>query len=87
MATYIKIDDEDYEKVEEMLNNDNISFDVNSDPTYYCIMERIQTLIENNLFVNNITDIEDLINFVYGDFNPLPLDQEILDKLLIYVSE
>lgn len=87
MATYIKIDDEDYEKVEEMLNNDNISFDVNSDPTYYCIMERIQTLIENNMFVNNITDIEDLINFVYGDFNPLPLDQEILDKLLIYVSE
>lgn len=87
MATYIKIDDEDYEKVEEMLNNDNISFDANSDPTYYCIMERIQTLIENNMFVNNITDIEDLINFVYGDFNPLPLDQEILDKLLIYVSE
>ena len=87
MATYIKIDDEDYEKVDEMLNNDNISFDVNSDPTYYCIMERIQTLIENNMFVNNITDIEDLINFVYGDFNPLPLDQEILDKLLIYVSE
>ena len=87
MATYIKIEDEDYEKVEEMLNNDNISFDVNSDPTYYCIMERIQTLIENNMFVNNITDIEDLINFVYGDFNPLPLDQEILDKLLIYVSE
>lgn len=84
---YIRINDEDYEKVEEILNDENISFDSNIDPIYYCIIERIQTLIENNMFINNTTDIEELIDFVYGDFNPLPLDQEILDKLLIYVSK
>lgn len=87
MSIYIKIEEEKFEKVEEMLNVQNISFDSTSDPTYFCVMERIETLIENNMFINNKEDLEDLIEFVYGDFNPLPLDQEILDKMLIYSSK
>lgn len=86
MSVYIKIEDEDFDKVEELLNVQDVSFTSNSDPTYFCIMERVEKLIENNMFVNNLEDLNDLIEFVYGEFNPLPLDQEILDKLLVYSS-
>lgn len=86
MSVYIRIEDEDFEKVEEILNVQDVSFTSNNDPTYFCIMERIEKLIENNMFINNLEDLNDLIEFVYGEFNPLPLDQEILDKLLVYSS-
>lgn len=87
MSVYIKIEDNQFNKVEELLNVQNVSFDSNSDPTYFCVMERIETLIENNMFINNLEDLTDLVEFVYGEFNPLPLDQEILDKMIIYSSK
>lgn len=84
---YIKVNKEDLSKIEDLMNENNISYTSNVDPLYFTIEERMNQIIENNIFINNIKDIDDALQFVYDDFNPLSIDEVIMDKLIIYDSE
>lgn len=86
MYSYIKVKTEELNEVELMLENQGISYTSNNDSVYFSVEDRINKLMENNVIENNIKEVDDLMDFVYSDFNPLDIDNQIMERILIYNS-
>jgi len=77
---YLSIHDEDYEKVNKLLNDNGIKFK-EQDPIKHFVEERIMLMYDDS----NITEEE--IDFVVEQINPLDMDLLINESLIIYESE
>lgn len=86
MYSYIKVKTEELNEIELMLENQGISYTSNNDSIYFSVEDRINKLMENNVIDNNIKEVDDLMDFVYSDFNPLDIDNQIMERILIYNS-
>lgn len=86
MYSYIKVKTDDLNEVEGLLSNGNIDHESSADSMYFSVEERMSQLIENNVIMNNIKNVDAAKEFVYVDFNPLEIDNQIMEKLLIYQS-
>lgn len=81
---YIKIKDEDYLNIKNILNDNNIDFEENNILDLY-----IENRIENmqNFELTNLKDIKEATRFVANEINPLDIDLLINEALIIYESE
>ena len=81
---YIKIKDEDYSNIKNILNDNNIEFEENNILDLY-----VENRIENmqNFELTNLKDIKEATRFVVNEINPLDIDLLINEALIIYVSE
>lgn len=86
MYSYIKVKTEELNEVELLLENKGITYTSNNDSVYFSVEDRINKLMENNVIENNIKEVDDLMDFVYSDFNPLDIDNQIMERILIYNS-
>lgn len=77
---YISIEDNDYEKVKTLLDENEIKFKEKT------ILEH---LIEDKIINNNknINNIDKAVEFINNEINPLDIDLLINQALLIYESE
>lgn len=81
---YIKIKDEDYLNIKNILNDNNIEFEENNILDLY-----IENRIENmqNFELTNLKDVKEATQFVVNEINPLDIDLLINEALIIYESE
>lgn len=81
---YIKIKDEDYLNIKNILNDNNIEFEENNILDLY-----VENRIENmqNFELTNLKDIKEATRFVVNEINPLDIDLLINEALIIYESE
>lgn len=81
---YIKIKDEDYLNIKNILNDNNIEFEENNILDLY-----VENRIENmqNFELTNLKDIKEATQFVVNEINPLDIDLLINEALIIYESE
>lgn len=81
---YIKIKDEDYLNIKNILNDNNIDFEENNILDLY-----VENRIENmqNFELTNLKDIKEATQFVVNEINPLDIDLLINEALIIYESE
>jgi len=81
---YIKIKDEDYSNIKNILNDNNIEFEENNILDLY-----VENRIENmqNFELTNLKDIKEATQFVVNEINPLDIDLLINEALIIYESE
>ena len=81
---YIKIKDEDYLNIKNILNNNNIEFEENNILDLY-----VENRIENmqNFELTNLKDVKEATRFVVNEINPLDIDLLINEALIIYESE
>lgn len=81
---YIKIKDEDYLNIKNILNDNNIDFEENNILDLY-----VENRIENmqNFELTNLKDIKEATRFVVNEINPLDIDLLINEALIIYESE
>jgi hypothetical protein len=81
---YIKIKDEDYSNIKNILNDNNIEFEENNILDLY-----VENRIENmqNFELTNLKDIKEATRFVVNEINPLDIDLLINEALIIYESE
>lgn len=81
---YIKIKDEDYLNIKNILNDNNIEFEENDILDLY-----VENRIENmqNFELTNLKDIKEATQFVVNEINPLDIDLLINEALIIYESE
>lgn len=81
---YIKIKDEDYLNIKNILNDNNIEFEENNILDLY-----VENRIENmqNFELTNLKDIKEATQFVVNEINPLDIDLLINEALMIYESE
>lgn len=86
MYSYIKVKTEELSEIEGLLSSKNLEYESSYDSLYFSVEDRMCQLIENNAIMNNIKDISDAKKFVYDDFNPLVIDNQIMERLLIYQS-
>lgn len=78
---YISIQDDDFTKVNEILNENNIEFKEQGSLNHF-VEERLRVMSENDL-----EDINDKVDFISNELNPLDMDLLISQALLIYESE
>lgn len=78
---YISIQDDDFTKVNEILNENNIEFKEQGSLNHF-VEERLRVMSENDL-----EDINDKVDFISNELNPLDMDLLINQALLIYESE
>lgn len=78
---YISIQDDDFTKVNEILNKNNIEFKEQGSLNHF-VEERLRVMSEND-----IEDISDKVDFIANELNPLDMDLLISQALLIYESE
>lgn len=78
---YISIQDDDFTKVNEILNENNIEFKEQGSLNHF-VEERLRVMSEND-----IEDISDKVDFIANELNPLDMDLLISQALLIYESE
>lgn len=78
---YISIQDDDFTKVNEILNENNIEFKEQGSLNHF-VEERLRIMSEND-----IEDITDKVDFISNELNPLDIDLLISQALLIYESE
>lgn len=78
---YISIQDDDFTKVNEILNENNIEFKEQGSLNHF-VEERLRIMSEND-----IEDITDKVDFISNELNPLDMDLLISQALLIYESE
>lgn len=78
---YISIQDNDFTKVNEILNKNNIEFKEQGSLNHF-VEERLRVMSEND-----IEDISDKVDFIANELNPLDMDLLISQALLIYESE
>lgn len=78
---YISIQDDDFTKVNEILNENNIEFKEQGSLNHF-VEERLRIMSEND-----IEDITDKVDFIANELNPLDMDLLISQALLIYESE
>lgn len=81
---YIKIKDEDYLNIKNILNDNNIEFEENNILDLY-----VENRIENmqNFELTKLKDIKEATRFVVNEINPLDIDLLINEALIIYESE
>lgn len=81
---YIKIKDEDYLNIKNILNDNNIEFEENNILDLY-----VENRIENmqNFELTNLKDVKEATRFVVNEINPLDIDLLINEALIIYESE
>lgn len=81
---YIKIKDEDYLNIKNILNDNNIEFEENNILDLY-----VENRIENmqNFELTNLKDVKEATQFVVNEINPLDIDLLINEALIIYESE
>lgn len=80
---YISIQDDDFTKVNEILNENNIEFK-EQDSLNHFVEERLRVMIDDK---NGAKDITDKVDFISNELNPLDMDLLISQALLIYESE
>lgn len=80
---YISIQDDDFTKVNEILNENNIEFK-EQDSLNHFVEERLRVMIDDE---NGAKDITDKVDFISNELNPLDMDLLISQALLIYESE
>lgn len=78
---YISIQDDDFTKVNEILNENNIEFKEQCSLNHF-VEERLRIMSENG-----VEDIKDKVDFISNELNPLDMDLLISQALLIYESE
>lgn len=78
---YISIQDDDFTKVNEILNENNIKFKEQGSLNHF-VEERLRVISENG-----VEDIKDKVDFISNELNPLDMDLLISQALLIYESE
>lgn len=78
---YISIQDDDFTKVNEILNENNIEFKEQGSLNHF-VEERLRVMNENG-----VEDIKDKVDFISNELNPLDMDLLISQALLIYESE
>lgn len=78
---YISIQDDDFTKVNEILNENNIEFKEQGSLNHF-VEERLRVMSENG-----VEDIKDKVDFISNELNPLDMDLLISQSLLIYESE
>jgi hypothetical protein len=78
---YISIQDDDFTKVNEILNENNIEFKEQGSLNHF-VEERLLVMSEND-----VEDIKDKVDFISNELNPLDMDLLISQALLIYESE
>lgn len=78
---YISIQDDDFTKVNEILNENNIEFKEQGSLNHF-VEERLRVMSENG-----VDDIKDKVDFISNELNPLDMDLLISQALLIYESE
>ena len=78
---YISIQDDDFTKVNEILNENNIEFKEQGSLNHF-VEERLRVMSENG-----VEDIKDKVDFISNELNPLDMDLLISQALLIYESE
>lgn len=78
---YISIQDDDFTKVNEILNENNIEFKEQGSLNHF-VEERLRVMSEIDL-----EDINDKVDFISNELNPLDMDLLISQALLIYESE
>lgn len=78
---YISIQDDDFTKVNEILNENNIEFKEQGSLNHF-VEERLRVISENG-----VDDIKDKVDFISNELNPLDMDLLISQALLIYESE
>lgn len=78
---YISIQDDDFTKVNEILNENNIEFKEQGSLNHF-VEERLRVMSEND-----VEDIKDKVDFISNELNPLDMDLLISQALLIYESE
>lgn len=78
---YISIQDDDFTKVNEILNENNIEFKEQGSLNHF-VEERLRVMIDDD-----IEDISDKVDFIANELNPLDMDLLISQALLIYESE
>lgn len=81
---YIKIKDEDYSNIKNILNDNNIEFEENNILDLY-VENRIESM--QNFELTNLKDIKEATQFVVNEINPLDIDLLINEALIIYESE
>lgn len=87
MNAYIKINKENIKTVERLLNENDIMFELNNDPLYYTIESTVTNIVKNNLTINKQSEINDMLDFVYEDFNNSVVLEEIINKMIIYENQ
>ena len=80
---YISIQDDDFTKVNEILNENNIRFKEQGSLNHF-VEERLRVMTDDE---NGIEDITDKVDFISNELNPLDMDLLISQALLIYESE
>lgn len=80
---YISIQDNDFTKVNEILNENNIEFREQGSLNHF-VEERLRVMIDDE---NDVKDITDKVDFISNELNPLDMDLLISQALLIYESE
>lgn len=80
---YISIQDNDFTKVNEILNENNIEFREQGSLNHF-VEERLRVIIDDE---NGVKDITDKVDFISNELNPLDMDLLISQALLIYESE
>lgn len=78
---YISIQDDDFTKVNDILNENNIEFKEQGSLNHF-VEERLRVMSENG-----VEDIKDKVDFISNELNPLDMDLLISQALLIYESE
>lgn len=78
---YISIQDNDFTKVNEILNENNIEFKEQGSLNHF-VEERLRVISEDD-----VEDIKDKVDFISNELNPLDMDLLISQALLIYESE
>lgn len=78
---YISIQDDDFTKVNEILNENNIEFKEQGSLNHF-VEERLRVMIDDD-----IEAISDKVDFIANELNPLDMDLLISQALLIYESE
>lgn len=78
---YISIQDDDFTKVNEILNENSIEFKEQGSLNHF-VEERLRVMNENG-----VEDIKDKVDFISNELNPLDMDLLISQALLIYESE
>lgn len=80
---YISIQDDDFTKVNEVLNENNIEFKEQGSLNHF-VEERLRIMLDDE---NDIEDVTDKVEFIANELNPLDMDLLISQALLIYESE
>lgn len=80
---YLSIREDDFNKVDKLLTENNIEFKEQSSLNHF-VEERLRVMLDDE---NGVKNIENKVEFITSELNPLDMDLLISQALLIYESE